>query len=87
MDDKEITCRGSIMLGTGCGTCSRCKTEIDSMRDKLSQKTEMGAPRTDQREKIPAGAVGWTCPRCGRGNGPFTSTCPCLPMPAPVVTC
>lgn len=24
---------------------------------------------------------GWTCPRCGRGNSPFTATCPCIPMP------
>jgi len=83
MKENEATCKGSIMLGTGCGTCSRCKAEIESMRDKLSQKTKAG---TDQREKLPAGAVGWLCPRCGRGNGPFASTCPCLPMPAPVIT-
>ncbi len=27
------------------------------------------------------GMLGWTCPCCGRGNSPFTSTCPCLPLP------
>lgn len=23
---------------------------------------------------------GWICPVCGRGNAPFTSTCPCKPI-------
>ncbi len=23
---------------------------------------------------------GWVCPVCGRGNSPFTSTCPCKPI-------
>ena len=23
---------------------------------------------------------GWICPVCGRGNSPFTTTCPCKPL-------
>ena len=23
---------------------------------------------------------GWICPVCGRGNSPFTNTCPCKPI-------
>lgn len=30
--------------------------------------------------------TGWTCPICGRGNAPFTSTCPCIPLPIPDIT-
>ena len=30
---------------------------------------------------------GWICPQCGRGNAPFTATCPCVPPPPMVVTC
>jgi len=26
------------------------------------------------------GFYGWICPVCGRGNSPFTSTCPCKPL-------
>ncbi len=34
----------------------------------------------------PTGLIGWTCPRCARGNSPFTATCPCIPLPPFVTT-
>lgn len=34
------------------------------------------------------GTYGWICPICGRGNSPFTSTCPCKPwVPNVDITC
>lgn len=30
---------------------------------------------------------GWVCPNCGRGNAPWTNTCPCIPLPPPQVWC
>jgi len=81
-DMKEVTCRGSMVLGTGCGTCSKCKKELDTMRQRLKE-----AEAAKQQTAIPRGMSGWVCPKCGRGNSPFTSTCPCVPLPLPVVTC
>jgi hypothetical protein len=33
------------------------------------------------------GMIGWICPVCGRGNSPFSSSCPCKPFPQFNVTC
>ena len=33
------------------------------------------------------GLPGWICPVCGRGNAPYTSTCPCVPLPPFSITC
>lgn len=32
------------------------------------------------QDTTPFYAYGWLCPRCGRGNAPFLSTCPCIPI-------
>lgn len=40
-----------------------------------------------ERCKVPAGMVGWICPVCGRGNSPFSSSCPCKPFPQYNITC
>lgn len=36
---------------------------------------------------LPTGPVGWICPRCGRGNSPWTAQCPCAPEPEMRITC
>jgi len=41
-------------------------------------------PKTEHSE---VKNYGWVCPVCGRGNSPFTSTCPCQPFPRYEVTC
>ena len=35
----------------------------------------------ENNQKIKASPIyGWVCPVCGRGNSPYTTTCPCQPM-------
>jgi hypothetical protein len=68
-----------------------CKNnDID---DNVRKRFEKLRDRCDKHKDDPVvsrepvfHAYGWLCPRCGRGNGPFTSTCPCVPLPPPVVT-
>jgi uncharacterized membrane protein YccC len=38
MSEIEIVCRGSITLGTGCGTCVRCREELASMSSRDPRK-------------------------------------------------
>lgn len=79
-DMKEVTCRGSMSLGTGYGTRSKCKKEFENMRQRLKES------EAEKKASISPGTLGWICPRCGRGNAPFSSSCPCVPLPIPVVT-
>jgi len=30
---------------------------------------------------------GWVCPACGGGNSQLSTRCPCVPLPAPAITC
>jgi hypothetical protein len=54
-----------------------------------SRPDEVPGPVAPQHPVI--GIYGWVCPRCGRGNAPHVSTCPCLPLTpnpfGPTVTC
>lgn len=81
-EETEVTCRGSVMLGSGCGHCSKCKKEIHQMEDallKMEGKVVYKQP--------PTNAFGWVCPVCGRGNAPHSSSCPCVELPPLKVTC
>lgn len=35
---KNPVCRGSIMLGSACGRCEKCRDEIDKMRSDIQSK-------------------------------------------------
>lgn len=41
----------------------------------------------EEKPKMTTGLSGWVCPVCGSGLSPFTSVCPCKPIPAPKITC
>lgn len=36
MQPSEAICRGSIALGTACGSCTRCLDELDRIADRLT---------------------------------------------------
>lgn len=40
----------------------------------------------DKKPAVPM-ATGWLCPQCGRGNAPYSKSCPCVPLPTPEITC
>lgn len=80
---SNATCRGSLMLGSGCGKCDKCKEEIAKMKAVLIKCSN------DDNSAVPISnyTPGWVCPKCGAGNAPFSARCPCVPIPMPIVTC
>ena len=66
----EICCRGSILLGSGCGTCSRCLKEYAHIVEKYRELTKKCDIETQARQ-------GWICPVCGKGCSPSMTQCSC----------
>lgn len=59
-------------------------------QDKFNQlKRDEFNKREQDNQAYRRGLPGWTCPRCGMGLAPHTSSCPCVPVPfqLPVITC
>jgi len=62
--------------------------EQKKKEDELNRfKKELSPGIIDNQLQVRGGMYGWTCPRCGRGLAPFASSCPCVPLPIPDVTC
>ena len=55
-------------------------SKIEKLRQRLKES------EAEKKASISPGTLGWICPRCGRGNAPSSSSCPCVPLPIPVVT-
>lgn len=62
---------------------------------KFNHRTCLDCGKTDEAidscERCkPKGMLGWICPVCGRGNSPFSSSCPCVSFqqfPTMPITC
>jgi hypothetical protein len=70
ISNKQITCKGSMLFGTGCGKCSKCLKELEYMRE-AAEKTNI------EESKINNLQYGWVCPLCGTVHSPYTFSCPC----------
>jgi hypothetical protein len=76
---SDLTCRGSIALGSGCGTCSKCLKEIEQLSNNISKynkKLGLDSPELYMLGKYPE-KYGWICPRCSTVNAPYITNCSC----------
>lgn len=49
---NQAACKGSLQLGSGCGSCLRCKAEIKSVFAKLeAAKAELSRLKTEKTER------------------------------------
>ena len=80
INNGEVTCRGSMRIGNACGVCSKCKKEIEEL-DALCQAYWQKHDSFGYSDAVPlpTALVGWICPKCGAGNSPSNTRCPCVP--------
>ena len=82
----------SVPTGITVGTCPLCGEILDNghmcvqtPEPSTKPTPHPGNPIIDP-ELPKRGMLGWTCPRCSRGNSPYTTTCPCIPLSLSGVT-
>ena len=68
---KCYRCGKAIDTSGSPNECSECKSKVIRISGESKEKV-----------KDPAifGNYGWVCPVCGRGNSPYTLSCPCQPL-------
>lgn len=57
MDMRGATCKGSIMIGSACGSCDKCKKEIRDLVEKYRMLIDTG--------NTPLRVTYDPCPVCG----------------------
>lgn len=57
---------------TNAKVCTFCTTDSAGNHDKDCPMNPVKNPVFKN--------YGWVCPNCGRGNSPWTNTCPCIPF-------
>jgi len=78
------------MCGCGEDSCQECGMHNSAERQKVKDIEGMDytvIKKGTTSKQTTSGMPGWCCPRCGRGCSPYTSYCPCVPMPQMKVTC
>lgn len=63
-----------------CENCGDDKVVVPKTKGKLLclECIRKKSNKSKTKRRV-FGQNGWICPVCGRGNSPFTSTCPCKP--------
>ncbi len=61
-----------------CEACETIRGLSDDAKNDPCDKNSIPGPTDLKPSVFPY--YGWLCPRCGRGNAPHASNCPCVPQ-------